>query len=61
MTCVLRQVMCCQSRMMDDLFCWPCNSRVCVLQEAAELRDELACEYDKRAEAAGRQKQQLDL
>ena len=46
---------------MDDLFCWPCNSRVCVLQEAAELRDELACEYDKRAEAAGRQKQQLDL
>jgi len=37
------------------------NLEVCLLQEAAQLRDELACEYDKRAAAAVREKQQLDL
>lgn len=31
------------------------------LQEAAHLRDELAREYDMRAQAAVREKQQLDL
>lgn len=31
------------------------------LQEAAQLRDELAREYDNRAQAAVREKQQLDL
>ena len=31
------------------------------VQEAAHLRDELAREYDMRAQAAVRQKQQLDL
>ena len=33
----------------------------CSLQEAAHLRDELAREYDMRAQAAVREKQQLDL
>lgn len=31
------------------------------VQEAAHLRDELAREYDMRAQAAVREKQQLDL
>lgn len=31
------------------------------LQEAAQLRDELSREYDMRAAAESRQKQQLDL
>lgn len=35
--------------------------KFCLLQEAAQLRDELSNEYDRRAAAEVREKQQLDL